>query len=153
MTAKTARELERDLIEHARDQLSAAARRHVRGGMGPESAASAAIRETKALFPPDWKLSVQGDDDDEFVEVWEVEHKYGAPIAKVHAAAPEPPPKLTASQRTVLAILALTSVRGHVAVSAAEQRTLAKLVEYGLATARGARYYATEAGLQAHYDA
>lgn len=77
------KKLDRDLIEHARDQLFAAARRHVHGGMGPASAAYAAIRETKALFPSDWKLAVQGDNDDEFVEVWEVDHKYGSAIASI----------------------------------------------------------------------
>jgi len=81
--------LDRDLVEHSRDQLGEAARRHVRRGMGPESAARAAIRETQALFPFGWKFGVQGDDSDEVVEVWEVEHKYTSPIASV-SREPEP---------------------------------------------------------------
>jgi len=79
----TARELSQDLIEHACNQLGAAARRHVREGMGPASAGRAAIRETKALFPHDWHLAVQGDDSDVEVEVWEVEHKRTIPCARI----------------------------------------------------------------------
>ncbi len=75
--------LTRDLAAHASEQLGKAARRHVRSGLGPASAAQAAIRETQVLFPFDWRLGVQGDDSDEFVEVWEVEHKYGSPIALI----------------------------------------------------------------------
>lgn len=105
MTTKTTKDLERDLIEHARDRLGATARRHVRGGMGPESAARAAIRETQALFPPGWRLGVQGGNDEESVEVWEVEHKYEAPIAMIRAREPERPAKLTASQHDALAAM------------------------------------------------
>lgn len=72
---KTAKELDRDLIEHACEQLSKTAKRHLGAGMGPATAAWEAIRETKALFPADWNLAVQGDDDDEHVEVWEVDDK------------------------------------------------------------------------------
>ena len=79
----TARELDDDLIDHACSQLAKAARKRVREGMGPASAASAAIRETKALFPHDWRLAVQGTDDDDSVEVWEVEHKRITPCARV----------------------------------------------------------------------
>jgi hypothetical protein len=79
----TEQRLDRDLIEHARSQLGAAARRRVREGMGPASAARAAIRETQALFPHDWRLGVQGDDSEEAVEVWEVEHKFPQPIARI----------------------------------------------------------------------
>jgi len=79
------RSLDRDLVEHARKQLAAAARRHVRKGMGPASASRAAIRETQALFPHDWCFGVQGSDDDDFVEVWEIEHKYPQPIASISA--------------------------------------------------------------------
>lgn len=139
---KTAKELNRDLIEHARDQLSTAARKHVRAGMGPGSAANAAIRETKALFPPDWKLGVQGDDDEEFVEVWEVEHKYSTPIATVHATV-EPPPKLTESQRKILWSI---HDRAPSAFSTAQRRTITKLLKLGLVTMIDGRYHATEAG-------
>lgn len=79
----TRKKLDQDLIDHAATKLGAAARRHVRGGMGPASAARAAIRETQALFPLDWHLGVQGDDTDDFVEVWEIEHKHGDPITRV----------------------------------------------------------------------
>lgn len=84
---KSARELERDLVEHARAQLARAATRNVAGGMGPATAAAAAIRETKALFPPDWHLAVRGSDREELVEIWEVDHKYGQPLAEVWNAA------------------------------------------------------------------
>ena len=152
MTAKTAKELERDLIGHACGQLSATARRHVRAGMGPESAARAAIRETKALFPPDWKLGVQGDDDEESVEVWEVEHKYASPIATVRASAPEPPPKLTTAQRNILWSLSKTP-KDRTEVSAMQRRTIIKLLQLGLVATIDGRYHATEAGLQAYWEA
>ena len=153
MTAKTAKELERDLIEHAGDQLRAAARRHVRAGMGPESAARAAIRETKALFPPDWKLGVQGDDDEESVEVWEVEHKYASPIATVvRASASEPPPKLTTAQRNILWSISKTP-KDQTEFSATQRRTIIKLLQLGLVTTIDGRYHATEAGLQAYWEA
>lgn len=74
---------DRELIEYARTQLDATARRHVRRGMGPASAARAAIRETQVLFPTDWRFGVQGNDNEEFVEVWEIEHKYPQPIATI----------------------------------------------------------------------
>ena len=77
------REYKRDLMEHAHKKLKVVAQRFVLGGMGPASAAYAAIRETKVLFPLDWHLGVQGDDDDEFVEVWEVDHKSTIPIATI----------------------------------------------------------------------
>ena len=149
MTTKTAKELERDLIEHARDQLRAAARKHVRAGMGPRSAASAAIRETKTLFPPDWKLGVQGDDDDEFVEVWEVEDKDSSPIATVRATA-EPPPKLTESQRGLLWSIH-TMPKEPSKFSAAQRRTIAKLLKLGLVTVSAGSYVATEAGGTAYW--
>ena len=79
----TAKQLDEDLIDHACSQLAKSARKHVREGMGPASAASAAIRETKALFPHDWRLAVQGDDREDSVEVWEVEHKREVPCARV----------------------------------------------------------------------
>jgi hypothetical protein len=82
----TARQLDKDLVDHACSQLAKVARKRVREGMGPASAASAAIRETKALFPPDWRLAVQGDDSEETVEVWEVEHKRTFPCASVSSA-------------------------------------------------------------------
>lgn len=153
MTAKTTRELDRDLIEHARDQLSAIARRHVRAGMGPESAARAAIRETQALFPPDWRLGVQGSDDEESVEVWEVEHKYGSAIATVQAREPERPAKLTASQYDALSGIVRRPGRNRSSFPAAERRALAKLVERGLATSYGGRYNTTEAGEAAYFAA
>lgn len=103
--------LDRDLIEHARRQLGDAARRHVREGMGPASAARAAIRETQALFPHDWRLAVQGDDNEEAVEVWEVEHKYGQPIARVSRAAGPETATLTTAQRQHLAIIAANGGR------------------------------------------
>ena len=78
-----AREYKRDLMEHARKKLKAVARRLVLGGMRSANPANAAIRETKALFPLDWRLGVQDDDADEFVEVWEVDHKSAIPIATI----------------------------------------------------------------------
>lgn len=80
---KTAKQLEQDLIDHACAQLKKIARQRVREGMTPASAASAAIRETKALFPPDWRLAVQGGGDEDEVEVWEVEHKLPEPCARI----------------------------------------------------------------------
>jgi hypothetical protein len=77
------KKLDQDLIEHACDKLGEAARRHVREGMGPASAARAAIRETQVLFPHDWRLAVQGDDREEEVEVWEIEHKRTYPCARI----------------------------------------------------------------------
>lgn len=71
----TTTKLDKDLIDHACGQLAKAARKHVRAGMGIASAANAAIRETKALFPHDWRLGVQGSDDEDSVEVWEVQGK------------------------------------------------------------------------------
>jgi hypothetical protein len=144
-------QLDRDLIEHARQKLQEAARSHVRGGMGPASAAYAAIRETKALFPPDWKLGVQGDDDEESVEVWEVEHKQGSAIATVHATAPEPPPKLTESQSNLLSHI-IGRPKDRTELSATQQRSLAKLIKLRLVTKDlDDRYRATEAGFQAYY--
>lgn len=77
------KQLDRDLIEHACSQLDKVAGRLVREGSTPASAARAAIRETKALFPPDWRLAVQGDDSEDEVEVWEVEHKRPTPCAHI----------------------------------------------------------------------
>lgn len=145
--------LDRDLIEHARDQLHATARRHVREGMGPESAARAAIRETKALFPPDWKLGVQGGDDEEKVEVWEVDHKYASPIATVRAREPERPAKLTASQHDALGAMLQEANRDRGSFPTAARRSLAKLVERGLATSYGGRYNTTAAGEAAYFAA
>jgi len=85
----TAREIDRDLIDHACAKLGAAARRHVREGMGPASAARAAIRETQALFPPDWRFGIQGDDSEEEIEIWEVEHKRSIPCARISRDEPK----------------------------------------------------------------
>ena len=153
MTAKTPKDLERDLIEHASSQLSAAARRHVRGGMGPESAARAAIRETQALFPAGWKLGVQGDNNDEFVEVWEVEDNYQSPIATVRARESERPAKLTTSQYAALEAMIRTPSRDRASFPTAARRSLAKLVERGLATSYGDRYNTTTAGEAAYFAA
>src|SRR5512143_1869150 len=79
----TTRQLDQDLIDHACSQLRKIARRHVSAGMSPASAAQAAIRETKALFPYDWRLAVQGGDNEDSVEVWEVEHKLNEPCARI----------------------------------------------------------------------
>ena len=79
----TKKHLDRDLIEYARDQLTKIAKRHVKAGSAPASAARMAIRETSALFPHGWRLAVQGDDHDDRVEVWEVDHKFSSPIASV----------------------------------------------------------------------
>jgi hypothetical protein len=101
-----ASQIEQDITEHARAQLRAAARRRVREGMGPASAARAAIRETQALFPADWRFGVQGDDEEDFVEVWEVEHKFRHPIARIEREpVTEAPATLTAAQRQHLAII------------------------------------------------
>lgn len=81
------KKLDRDLIEHAGEKLAAIAKKLVRAGMGPAEAARKAIRQTQALFPHDWRLGVQGDDADDFVEVWEVEHKYPDPVARVDRGA------------------------------------------------------------------
>ena len=80
---KSAEDLDQDLIDHACSQLVKKARQHVRDGMPPASAAEKAIRETKALFPPDWRLGVQGDDTEDEVEVWEVNGKMDAPCARI----------------------------------------------------------------------
>ena len=77
------KQLDADLIDHACAQLGKKARQHVREGMAPARAAEKAIRETKALFPPDWRLGVQGGDDEDQVEVWEVQHKLAQPCARV----------------------------------------------------------------------
>lgn len=100
-----ARKLNQELIDHACSQLYKVARRHVNNGKGPASAASVAIRETRALFPSDWHLAVQGDDSDEFVEVWEVEHKRTFPCARISRDLDLPPalkrgPKKTKTPRT-----------------------------------------------------
>ena len=89
------KQLDKELIWHACDQLTKKARQHAREGMGPASAAWAAIRETKALFPPDWRLAVQGDDREEYVEVHEVDGKWGGPCASVDRYI-EPEPERTA---------------------------------------------------------
>lgn len=85
------KKIDQELIEHACDKLAEVARRHVQAGMGPASAARAAIRETQVLFPHDWRLAVQGDDREEEVEVWEVEHKRPVACARVSR---EPSPVL-----------------------------------------------------------
>lgn len=127
------KKLDQDLIEHACDQLGKIARRHVRAGMGPESAARAAIHETKALFPADWHLGVQGGDDEEAVEVWEVEHKRSFPCARIsREPVPERPIKLTANQLKVLRLLhAHTRLAPH-AFPSALRRLLPKLDARGL---------------------
>jgi hypothetical protein len=79
----TAKQLDEDLIDHACNQLGKIARQRVREGATPASAAHAAIRETKALFPVNWRLAVQGGDDEDSVEVWEVEHKRNTPCAHI----------------------------------------------------------------------
>jgi hypothetical protein len=79
----TKKRLDRDLVEHARDKLAKIAARYVKAGESPAEAARLAIRETQALFPHGWRLAVQGDDRDEHVEVWEVEHKFSVPIASI----------------------------------------------------------------------
>lgn len=97
----SAKQLDQDLIWHACGQLRKKAHQLVREGAGPATAAWAAIRETKALFPHDWRLAVQGDDDDEYVEVWEVEHKWSGPCAQVSREPPaERPPKAKRSSKT-----------------------------------------------------
>lgn len=94
----TAKQFDQDLIDHACGQLHRVARRLVQfEGLGPASAARKAIRETKSLFPPAWHLAVQGDDDEEFVEIWEVEHKRSIPCARVSR---EIVPERTASPKT-----------------------------------------------------
>ena len=84
-----AKQLDEDLIDHACSQLRKKARQHVREGMTPASAAEKAIRETKALFPPDWRLAVQGDDNDDEIEVWEVEHKSERACARIERESEE----------------------------------------------------------------
>ena len=105
--------LDRDLIEHARQQLTTLARQYVHQGMGPASAARAAIRETRALFPHDWQLGVQGDDDDTTIEVWEITHKYSHPVAVISHSTPT---TLTPIQLQHLAII--RDHGGHVRRSA-----------------------------------
>jgi hypothetical protein len=95
-----AKQLDQELIDHACSQLHKVARRHVNNGSGPASAARAAIRETRALFPSDWHLAVQGDDSDEFVEVWEVEHKRTFPCARVRRDLDLPPTLGRRSKKT-----------------------------------------------------
>lgn len=80
---KSAKDLDKDLIDHACSQLGKKARQHVRDGMTPASASEKAIRETKALFPPDWRLGVQGDDTEDEIEVWEVAGKMEVPCARI----------------------------------------------------------------------
>jgi hypothetical protein len=85
----TAKDLDQDLIKHAIKKLKEAAKRLIQHDrVGPETAAREAIRKTRELFPPDWKLAVQGDNTDDFVEVWEVEHKRSTPIARVEKYKP-----------------------------------------------------------------
>lgn len=82
--AKTSKKrLDADLIEHACMELGRAASRHFEAGFTAASAAERAIKETKALFPSDWKLAVQGDSRDSYVEVWETSHKRTIPCANV----------------------------------------------------------------------
>ncbi len=159
MTA--AKQLDRDLIHHACSQLAKAAERHVREGLGPESAARAAIRETKALFPADWQLAVQGDDTEEEVEVWEIEHKHATPIARI-SREPEPSVKLTENQRDALDYMIRSPNRTSTYFPPSLRRVLSKLVEKGLARteagdprqrARYRTYRATEAGKVAYYTA
>jgi hypothetical protein len=83
---KPAKQIEQDLLDHACSQLAKSARQYVREGMQPAAAASRAIRDTKELFPPDWRLGVQGDDDEDEVEVWEVEHKRTIPCARIKSS-------------------------------------------------------------------
>jgi len=92
--------LDQDLIDYACNQLDKTARQYTQRRMGPASAARAAIRETKALFPADWQLAVQGDDSEDEVEVWEVEHKRTIPCARISRA-----PALSQTQQQQLAII------------------------------------------------
>jgi hypothetical protein len=151
------KKLDQDLIEHACDQLGKIARRHVREGMGPESAARAAIRETRALFPPDWNLGVQGGDDEEQVEVWEVEHKRPFPIARVsREPVPERPVKLTTNQLEVLHQLHLHPRLSLHAFPPALRKLLPKLEGRGLVERAGGgvafrgQYQLTDDGARAY---
>jgi hypothetical protein len=145
-------DLDQDLLKHACVQLGEVARRHVRGGMGPASAARAAIRETKALFPHDWRLAVQGDDDEEDVEVWEVEHKYPVAIARIRAHAPELV-KLTSKQRDLLDALDLFPGRAQSFYAPSLRRSLPGLVKRGLAREVNGQCRLTDAGRAACYAA
>ena len=80
---KSKKQLDGELIDHACDQLSRAGQRYFESGFTAASAAERAIRETKTLFPSDWKLAVQGDNRDAYVEVWEVDHKRSSPCAHI----------------------------------------------------------------------
>lgn len=101
------RQLDEDLIDHACSQLGKIARQRVHEGATPASAARAAVRETKALFPADWRLAVQGDDDDDEVEVWEVEHKRITPCTRVVRETQE-----AAVERLIAAVLARACLHG-----------------------------------------
>lgn len=157
------RKLEQDLIDHACRQLAKAARRKVGEGLGPATAARAAIRETKSLFPSDWTLGVQGDDDEETVEVWEVEHKRTIPCARIsRQPVPEGPAKLTENQRDALGYMIQFPNRSSASFPPSVRRILPKLVEKGLSRtqagdphqrARYRTYRATEAGKVAYYAA
>jgi hypothetical protein len=160
----TARQLDQELIDHACSQLYKVARRHVHNGLGPASAASAAIRETKALFPPDWQLAVQGDDTEEEVEVWEVEHKRTIPCVRIKRQQPVPVGgvKLTENQRDALDYMIRSPNQTSSYFPPSLRRVLPKLVEKGLARtepgdpqqrARYRKYRATEAGKVAYYAA
>jgi hypothetical protein len=159
----TSRTLAADLLDHACGQLAKAARRHVREGMGPASAASAAIRETRALFPPDWRIGVQGDDSEDAVEVWEVEHKRSIPCARISRdPVPEPGFRFTDNQRDALGLMIQSPRRTSSFYPASLRRTLLKLVEKGLAQvfindpyqrAKHSEYTATAEGKAAYYAA
>ena len=146
------KQLDKDLIDHACDRLAKIARQKVREGLGPESAARAAIRETKALFPHDWDLSVQGGDDEEAVEVWEVEHKLAIPCARItREPVLERAPKLTANQLEVLDQLHKYQRRSSRSFTPTLQRALPKLVKLGLIDqVYGDQYQMTGEGVMAH---
>ena len=80
---RSKQQLDGELIDHACTQLSRAGKRYFEAGFTAASAAERAIRETKTLFPSDWKLAVQGDNRDAYVEVWEVDHKRLLPCAHI----------------------------------------------------------------------
>jgi hypothetical protein len=138
--------IEDRLIEHARSQLAKAAQKHAKAGMPPARAARAAIRDTQGLFPAEWRFGVQGDDDDDLVEVWEVEHRWPSPIASVRRYRP-PAPKLTAAQADMLETVIRWPNRVRDAYPKAYLRQLTALVKKGFLTDQGPLgFRATTAG-------
>jgi hypothetical protein len=154
----TAQKLDQDLINHACRQLDKWARIKVGEGLSPASAARSAIHQTKPLFPADWRFAVQGDDSDDEVEVWEVDHKLPSPCARIKRAAPGG--KLTDNQRDALDYMIRSPNRTATYFPPSLRRVLAKLVDKGFARtepgdpqqrARYRTYRATEAGKLAYY--